>query len=112
MYQIRCSCFETNSSSTHSINICTEEQYQKWYNNECYYDEYSSRFLTKDELLIERPYLSVKSEQELEEYLYDNSIYNFDSFIYHYEDLDFYHEQYVTPKGENITVFGYYGSQY
>lgn len=112
MYQIRCGCFETNSSSTHSINICTEEQYQKWYNGECYYDEYNKRFITREELLKERPHLSVKSEKELEEYLYDNSIYNFGTYIYEHDELEFYHNQYKTPNGEDITIFGYYGSQY
>lgn len=32
MRQIRMNVFETNSSSTHTIAICTEEDFKKWQN--------------------------------------------------------------------------------
>lgn len=31
--QVRPGVFETNSSSTHSLNICTKSDYEKWANN-------------------------------------------------------------------------------
>lgn len=37
--QIRRSIFETNSSSTHSITMTTEDLYKKWINGEAYFDD-------------------------------------------------------------------------
>lgn len=34
---IRCKVFETNSSSTHSLTICSDEEYTKWENGELYW---------------------------------------------------------------------------
>lgn len=34
MKQIRIGTFETNSSSTHSLVVCTEEEYNKWLKGE------------------------------------------------------------------------------
>lgn len=34
---IRLSVFETNSSSTHSLSICSSEEYNKWKNGETVY---------------------------------------------------------------------------
>ena len=36
--QIRHGVFETNSSSTHSMVVCSEEDYQKWVDGELLYD--------------------------------------------------------------------------
>lgn len=35
---IRQGAFETNSSSTHSLTICSSEEYTKWENGELYWD--------------------------------------------------------------------------
>ena len=35
--QIRTGVFETNSSSTHSLVMCSEDEYNKWANGELYY---------------------------------------------------------------------------
>ena len=38
MKQVRRGVFETNSSSTHSITICTEDEYEKFKRGELMYD--------------------------------------------------------------------------
>ena len=38
--QIRRNIFETNSSSTHSLIICSEEEFKAWEKGEIYFDEY------------------------------------------------------------------------
>ena len=38
MIQIRHGVFETNSSSTHSMVVCSDEDLQKWMNGELLYD--------------------------------------------------------------------------
>ena len=47
---IRFRTFETNSSSTHSCVICTEDEYNKWQQGELLYDGWKDVFLTKDEV--------------------------------------------------------------
>lgn len=37
MRLIRRNTFETNSSSTHSITMCSESDFDKWKNGELYY---------------------------------------------------------------------------
>lgn len=37
MKVIRCGVFETNSSSTHSVTICSDEEYTKWEDGELYW---------------------------------------------------------------------------
>ena len=45
MEQIRRSVYETNSSSTHSITICSEEEITKWKNGELFYYEDGNKFV-------------------------------------------------------------------
>lgn len=47
---IRFRTFETNSSSTHSCVICTEDEYNKWQQGKLLYDGWEDVFLTKDEV--------------------------------------------------------------
>lgn len=57
MKTIRVGTFETNSSSTHSITMCMEEEYKKWENGELYYIPYNNEFVgkeTRDRILRER----------------------------------------------------------
>lgn len=37
MFKIRKGLFETNSSSTHSLTMCSEEDYDKWENGELFF---------------------------------------------------------------------------
>lgn len=45
MIQIRNSVFETNSSSTHSLNICTKQTWLDWKEGKLLYCPYSNRFI-------------------------------------------------------------------
>jgi len=38
-YQIRRGTFETNSSSVHSLTLCSESDYERWSNGELFYEE-------------------------------------------------------------------------
>ena len=54
MKLIRTNTFETNSSSTHAIAICSEDTYLKWQNGDLYYDDYTEQFYdkkTRDEMI-------------------------------------------------------------
>ena len=47
MKTIREGCFETNSSSTHSITMCMESDFLKWKNGEMYWDSWNNKLVTK-----------------------------------------------------------------
>lgn len=48
MLQIRRNVFETNSSSTHSLTMCSKDEYDAWINGEVYFDWYNN-FVSKEE---------------------------------------------------------------
>lgn len=92
---VRRNTFETNSSSTHSITMCTKDDFKKWENGELVYDKWN------DELIPTKNKLSEEDQwdnqyQTLEEF-FDNNWY------------ETYKEEYTTPNGEEIIAFGYYG---
>jgi len=64
MKTVRCATFETNSSSTHAICMCSEEDYQKFKNMELFWKW--SDLKTAEELYDEfsRPYSEPQSEWE------------------------------------------------
>lgn len=98
MIIIRHNTFETNSSSTHSITLCTKEEFEKWKTGELVYD------ISKDELI---PADDKLPEQE---WWYDNQYLTRDEFFDYYgDDYECYVETIKTPMGEEITAFGYYG---
>ena len=109
MYQIRSGVFETNSSSTHSICICTDEELKAWKNNEIFWD--GSVFVTKEEVLNDiRSHYPDDSEETLLEKIsqnpWDYDAYTFDSWGEDYEQ-DFH--TYTTKSGDKINILCYYG---
>lgn len=94
MIQIRCGVFETNSSSTHSLIICTDEEYKKWQNNELILDRYYDTLepMPSDDELEDDSWRYVKYDE------YDDKI-----------DMEGFDSTYTTPSGDVIHVFGWYG---
>lgn len=89
---IRFNVFETNSSSVHSLCICTEEEFDAWKKGKLYYDYWDDKF-TKN---------SVNGWNE------DNQTYeNF--FEEDWSYLETYEEHFTTPSGDKMVVFGRYG---
>ena len=73
MIQIRTKVFETNSSMTHTIVMCKDEEYEKFCKGEYYFNEYlSPQFLPKDEAL---KYNAKKLREILEDVKKDDSEY-------------------------------------
>lgn len=92
--QVRRGVFETNSSSTHSITICSKSEFEAWKRGELLYDMY-------DENLIDPNSLTDKNDIGEDYQTYDgwNSDY----------DLNIYKREYTTDGGEEIVAFGKYG---
>jgi len=53
MKQIRLGVFETNSSSTHSLTICTKAQFDDWTSGKLYFDRDNEKFVSKDDVTQE-----------------------------------------------------------
>jgi hypothetical protein len=83
--QIRQGVFETNSSSTHSLCICTKEEFEKFKNGELLHDWGS---------LVERK--DAEDGQSYAEF-FDNDY------------LDTYKGSFTTPSGDEMVAFGEYG---
>lgn len=127
MLQVRQGVFETNSSSTHSITIVPQSEFNEWKNGDTYFNDgwwYNSTnlikdntFITKDEaisLVMTSDYLPESnpyemSEEELDELFADEySIYSYEKFLYG-SYLESYVKHYTTEHGDNIVAFGQYG---
>lgn len=92
--QIRGNVFETNSSSTHSITICSKKDFEKWKDGELIYDG------DNDELVD----LNAVNSDYLEEDIYKTyEQWQDDDY------LEFYIENYKTESGDEIVAFGKYG---
>jgi len=125
MIQIRPHTFETNSSSTHSLVMCSDDEYKLWLQGKTYLciwegyfaqearDKYNipefkeNQFYPVDE--IDKLFNETLAENEFG-YAYDRYDYfqtadeYFDS-----EYLESYDETYETKSGEIIHAFGLYG---
>lgn len=111
MLQIRRNVFETNSSSTHSLTICTEEEYESWKRGEVYWSRWSEEFVSKEE--VEEDFKKSKKRnpdayETLDDYLYDEGLYGFDRYDSDI-DMEIYEKHYQTKSGDKIVAFGYYG---
>lgn len=88
MKQIRKGVFETNSSSTHSITICTQEEFEKFKSGELVCDEWSGKLIPAD------------SDDAEDCCTWDNLGSGY---------LETYVEGFTTPSGDQMVAFGYYG---
>ena len=89
--QIRVGVFETNSSSTHSLTMCSEEEFEKWKAGELLYDKYQGGFIdAKDPEADEYEYRTYEEFRE-DEYL--------ENFV----------DSYTTSSGEKVIAFGLFG---
>ena len=98
MQNIRFRVFETNSSSTHSLCICTAEEYEKFGRGELLYD-------TDTDMLVPRETVDIDEDDE------DNykTVLTARELMVHWHDIDRFTEKYTSPSGDDIVVFGAYG---
>ena len=115
MIQIRSGVFETNSSSTHSLTMCTKEEYQSWKKGETYLSQWLTKedFVPREQAIeaINKKYPNSitddMSNEDVEEELRDNEFYSYDSYWSEY--LEGFEDEYTTKSGEVIVAFGQYG---
>ena len=121
MITIRQGTFETISSSTHSMVICSQEEYNKWSKGELLASRWKSGFKTQDEVIQEL-------KKEYPEYFDENGNFvpneeyeTVDDFFYDYNDDNWYNlddwvgdlesdeDTYTTESGDIIHVVCRYG---
>lgn len=115
MKTIRRNVFETNSSSTHSICICTDEEYTAWKNNNIFWNKYEKAFISKEDLikqLREEDSPLGTDEEILQEVLSRPYEYEVETLGSWGDDLETDYTSYVTPKGEKIHILCAYGYNY
>ena len=99
MKQIRVGVFETNSSSTHSLTIVSEEDYNKWVSGELLLDTY------KDVIVpFPKGYVKVGDEEFEDE---DGDLKTYDQWC-DSEKEDFT-QHFTTKSGDKIVAFGQFG---
>ena len=91
-FHIRQGLFETNSSSVHTLTICTEKEYEDFKNGKLFYDNWHGK-ITDEKFNYDADRENMTYEG-YEEYL-DKS------------DDDF-GERFTTPSGDRMVAFGYY----
>ena len=112
MIKIRQGVFETNSSSTHAMVICSKADYEKLERGEMYIDAWGEEPVTKEEVIkrlskyYDREELEAMNEDDFLEIVMDNGFYTLD---YWREDLNDFKEEFTTEHGDEIVVFGRYG---
>lgn len=131
MISIRNSVFETASSSVHSLIMCTDEDYKKLVTGEylitgwAYMDDrFANQFVPRAEVMewfktvfypkykedIDINY-DVTDEVDCEVILAEMDIaYTLDNFNRDY--YEFFEDEFVTPGGETVHAFGYFGEGY
>lgn len=114
---IRQGVFETNSSSTHSLTMCTGTQYESWKNEQLYMVEYPLQFLTRDELIMflkTKTYLpdedlAAMDTDTFNDWVKDNDVATTYETYFDDCDLETFESTYTTPNGETVVAFGKYG---
>lgn len=129
MLQIRRNVFETNSSSTHSITMCSKNDYDRWARGEVYLNESwwpkeneseykNKKFVTRDETInlikcndgdieYDKEYYKSFDEYIAKEY----DIYTIDEYFEN-EYLESFKDSYTTDSGETVIAFGLFGYDY
>lgn len=127
MKQVRSDTFETNSSSTHSLCMCTKDQYDSWASDwdnlkadSILYQNYKEKFVTVEEAVkyVNRYHDYVNLSDVLDahslkhddavDYMYEDGFMTCDDYDDE-TDNETYYDEFVTPGGETVVAFGCYG---
>lgn len=112
--QIRRGVFETNSSSVHSLTMCSNEEYDKWKKGETLFWKEDEKFVTREEIIEELKKSPWFSDVNWDDEYKVNNIFS-DEGIETYGEffkngwLETFEQHYTTPGGDEVVAFGYYG---
>ena len=116
--QIRRGVFETNSSMTHALTLCTADDFYKWQEGEMYWNRWNECLepVEKVDKYLEETYNDYKNEYPNDytedtyddEFRYDNGYTTYEEYK-EMEYMETFSDSFTTPKGETVYAFGYYG---
>lgn len=131
--QIRRGVFETNSSSTHSLTMCSEEEFEQWKKGKVLFDEDDETFVKANDLSNkDKEYAAQDYEDNKDEYskdwaelsetakeryytkyakendLIDKDAKTYDEYMRE-SDLETFVQRYTSKSGDKIVAFGEYG---
>lgn len=112
MLQIRQGVFETNSSSTHAISVCSKADWDMLQRGEAMIDR-NLQILPKAEALEKNENIRKYAEKhgwDVDDYLMDNGYITWDE-LYDGSEYEFY-TKHSTVGGVDVVAFGYYGYDY
>ena len=102
-FQVRRGVFEPNSSSVHSITMCSASDFDNWRTGGLVFDRWNDclTYIT-DEIAN-----SMSDEKSDDFYRY----YTFNDFFSDYEKMEYetFEGSFITKSGEEVVAFGYYG---
>ena len=132
--QVRRGVFETNSSSTHSLTMCSEEEFEAWKRGEVLFQEYgeenfisATKLSEHDKKMAQEDYEENKDDfqkdwNDLSEdakqkyytkYAKENDIIDEDAKTYDQYmndgDLETFVQRYTSKNCDKIVAFGEYG---
>jgi hypothetical protein len=110
--QVRLGVFETNSSMTHALTMCTDSEYRKWVDGEVYWEKWNDGFESVKEVDNELDKDNFKSDyyDSYEEMRASKGYLTYNEFNdYDYVPFETFEETYTTPSRDVVHAFGYYG---
>ena len=112
MIKIRRGVFETNSSSVHSMIICSKAEFEKLVCGELYINTWGDELVTREKMIedvskyFDREKLEAMDEDDFLAVIRDNGFETLDSWgngLYHFK------QEYTTEHGDKIVAFGRHG---
>lgn len=117
MIQVRNNVFETNSSSVHSICLCSKDVYERWAESRSeikedsyLWDTYSENLVPISEILSDIP-MTFKEAKEINFSCLPNHYYTTEGFDNYTNDYwyEAYYTEAISPSGDEMVAFGYFG---
>lgn len=119
--QIRRGVFETNSSSVHSLTMCSGEEYKKWENGKVLFWREENKFGTREDIIEETqnkryswsgelcyPNVNWEDDDEVSDIFSDEGVQTCEEFFDN-EWFETFKQRHTTPSGDEVVAFGYYG---
>lgn len=119
--QIRRGVFETNSSSVHSLTMCSSEEYYKWADEKVLYWRDEDKFGTREDIIEELknaryswnnelryPNINWNDEDDVSDVFSEEGIKTYEEFFDN-EWYETFEQSYTTANGDKVVAFGYYG---
>lgn len=121
--QVRRGVFETNSSSTHSLTMCSKSEYDEFEKGNMYIEKWGSKLYTKEEIIEkfkqmtdwrtkELKYRGVdwNNDEEFNRVLAETDYVTYDKYWDTVsEEYETFEDSYTGKDGDTVIAFGYYG---